>query len=89
MSVSGDGRIAFCAKILGMESYSIEIDSTLVDLQRHLCEILDFNPTCSDAGSFDYLKLNLLHPIFFIGSLAQMGGISLASAVLKRIEPGA
>ena len=83
---SGDGRIAFCAKILGMESYSIEIDSTLVDLQRHLCEILDFNPACSDAGSFDYLKLNLLHPIFFIGGLAQMGGISLASDVLKRIE---
>ena len=23
---SGDGRIAYCSKILGMESYSIELD---------------------------------------------------------------
>jgi len=28
---SGDGRIAFCAKILDLESYSIEIDDMLVE----------------------------------------------------------
>jgi len=83
---SGDGRIAFCAKILGLESYSIEIDNMLVDLQNLLASTLDFHPFCSDATSFDYSSLNLSRPIFFIGGLAQMGGISLASGILKTIN---
>lgn len=83
---SGDGRIAFCAKILEMESYSIEIDDMLVELQNILAGILDFHPYCSDAVAFDYSSLNLTRPIFFIGGLAQMGGISLASGVLKSIQ---
>lgn len=82
---SGDGRIAFCAKILDMESYSIEIDKMLVDLQK-LLTILDFHPYCSDASTFDYSSLNLRQPIFFIGGLAQMGGIELASGVLEKID---
>jgi len=82
---SGDGRIAFCAKILDMESYSIEIDDMLVDLQKLLI-ILDFHPYCSDAATFDYSSLNLRQPIFFIGGLAQMGGIELASGVLEKID---
>ena len=83
---SGDGRIAFCAKILEIESYSIEIDDMLVELQNILTGILDFHPCCSDAIAFDYSSLNLTRPIFFIGGLAQMGGISLASGVLKSIQ---
>jgi len=83
---SGDGRIAFAAKILGMESYSIEIDNLLVDLQNLLTSTLDFHPFCSDAVAFDYTSLNLTRPIFFIGGLAQMGGISLASGVLNSIQ---
>ena len=83
---SGDGRIAFCGKLLGMESYSIEIDDVLVNLQKSICDPLDFNPRCSDAGAFDYSSLNLKRPIFFIGGLAQMGGISLASGVLEKIH---
>jgi len=83
---SGDGRIAYCAKILEMESYSIEIDNLLVDLQNILISTLDFHPFCSDAVTFDYSSLNLTRPIFFIGGLAQMGGISLASGVLKSIQ---
>ena len=82
---SGDGRIAFCAKILGLESYSIEIDDVLVDLQK-LLTILDFHPYCSDAITFDYSSLNLTQPIFFIGGLAQMGGTALASGVLEKID---
>ncbi len=31
---SGDGRIAFCGKILDFTSYSIEIDDSLVELQN-------------------------------------------------------
>ena len=82
---SGDGRIAFCAKVLGLESYSIEIDDMLVDLQK-LLTIRDFHPYCSDAITFDYSSLNLIQPIFFIGGLAQMGGIALASGVLEKID---
>ena len=82
---SGDGRIAFCAKVLGLESYSIEIDNMLVDLQK-LLTILDFHPYCSDATTFDYSSLNLTQPIFFIGGLAQMGGTELASGVLEKID---
>jgi len=83
---SGDGRIAFCAKILGMESYSIEIDEMLVDLQKLLSDKFDFHPYCSDAVTFDYGSLNLKHPIFFIGGLAQMGGVALAEGVLQKIN---
>ena len=83
---SGDGRIAFCAKVLGLESYSIEIDDMLVDLQKSLVSILDFHPYCSDALVFDYSSLNLSHPVFFIGGLAQMGGSMLASGILGKIE---
>jgi hypothetical protein len=83
---SGDGRIAFCAKVLDMESYSIEIDDMLVDLQNLLTSTINFHPHCADAIVFDYSSLNLTHPIFFIGGLAQMGGTFLASGVLDKIN---
>ena len=83
---SGDGRIAFCAKVLDLESYSIEIDQMLVDLQNILSTTLDFHPYCSDAVNFEYSSLNLLQPIFFIGGLAQMGGMKLASGVFEKID---
>ena len=83
---SGDGRIAFCAKVLEMESYSMEIDDMLVELQNLLTFKLNFHPYCSDATTFDYSSLNLIRPIFFIGGLAQMGGVSLAAGVLKSIS---
>lgn len=83
---SGDGRIAFCAKVLGLESYSIEIDNMLVELQKLLAVTLDFHPFYADALQFDYSSLNLIRPMFFIGGLAQMGGITLSSAVLEKIN---
>jgi len=83
---SGDGRIAFCAKVLNLESCSIEIDDMLVELQNKLITLLDFHPYCSDATIFDYSALNLLCPAFFIGGLAQMGGNELASGVLEKIN---
>jgi len=83
---SGDGRIAFSAKVLDLESYSIEIDDMLVELQKLLTSSLDFHPFCSDATSFDYSSLNLTNPVFFIGGLAQMGGTKLASGVLEKVS---
>ncbi len=81
---SGDGRIAFCAKVLGLESYSIEIDDMLADLQKTLT-VLDFHPYCSNATTFDYSSLDLRCPVFFIGGLAQMGGTALTSGVLDQV----
>ena len=85
---SGDGRIAYCGKILGFTSHSIEIDDVLVELQETICSqtIQNFNPKCDDALEFDYFKLNLKNPVFFIGGLPQMGGDILATSIIQKIN---
>ena len=85
---SGDGRIAFCGNVVGMNSYSIEIDDVLVDLQKSISTATNqnFNPTCHDALEFNYSTLNLKKPIFFIGGLAQMGGDILATSIIDKIN---
>ncbi|MGB1878652.1 MAG: hypothetical protein ACPHIR_05585 [Nitrosopumilus sp.] len=85
---SGDGRIAYCGKILDFNSYSIEIDDVLVELQKKICidTNQNFHPKCNDALEFDYSKLNLQNPAFFIGGLAQMGGDVLATSIIKKIN---
>lgn len=52
---SGDGRIAYCAKILDMIPHSIEIDSDLINLQKQICNKtqLDINPRCIDITELD------------------------------------
>ena len=85
---SGDGRIAYCAKILGLDAYGIEIDEMLVDLQKNICAEtkINFNPKCADAVTFDYDCLDLKSPAFFIGGLAQMGGDILATSIIKNLD---
>jgi len=85
---SGDGRIAFCGNVIGMDSQSIEIDDVLVELQKTISASTNqnFNPICHDALEFDYSKLNLKKPIFFIGGLAQMGGDVLATGIIDKIN---
>ena len=83
---SGDGRIAYCGKIIGLDSYSIELDEQLTDLQKSFIENINFNPYCSDATQFDYLSLNLTKPLFCIGGLAQMGGDVLATSIIEKIS---
>ncbi len=85
---SGDGRIAFCGKILGFTSHSIEIDDVLVDLQKTIASDTheNFNPVCTDALEFDYSSLNLKRPAFFIGGLAQMGGDILATGIIDKVN---
>ena len=83
---SGDGRIAFCGKILGLASNSIEIDEQLSNLQSTIMEktSFDFRITNYDATLIDYNKLNLKNPIFFIGGLPENGEI-LAESIIKNI----
>ncbi|EPA04639.1 hypothetical protein [Candidatus Nitrosarchaeum limnium] len=85
---SGDGRIAYCAKILDLKATSIEIDAGLVELQNVISHAtnVDFNPTCVDAIEFDYNSLKLKSPVFFIGGLPQMGGDILATNVIEKIS---
>ncbi len=85
---SGDGRIAFCGKVLGLNVYGIEIDDMLVDLQNNISKkiMIDFNPICSDAVKFDYNALELSQPAFFIGGLPQMGGDVLASKIISNLN---
>ncbi len=85
---SGDGRIAFCGKILGLISHSIEIDNVLVELQKTITKSTNqnFDPKCEDALEFDYSQLQLTHPVFFIGGLAQMGGDILATNIIDKIN---
>ncbi len=85
---SGDGRIAYCARVLGLDSYSIELDEMLVELQQMISQStgVGFSTVCADAMDVDYSKLNLSRPIFFIGGLAQMGGDALANSIIKKIS---
>ena len=48
---SGDGRIAYCAKVAGLESYGIEIDENLVSLENKISANtgVDFHPMIADA----------------------------------------
>ena len=85
---SGDGRIAFCGKILGLISHSIEIDDVLVELQKTIIQSTNqnFDPICVDALEFDYSTIQLLNPVFFIGGLPQMGGDILATSIIDKIN---
>src|ERR687896_1092148 len=83
---SGDGRIAYCASLLGMDSYGIEIDYDLVALQKTILSStsVTFNAIRADATRFDYGSLDLSKPIFFISGLPEMGEM-LANSVIRQV----
>jgi hypothetical protein len=83
---SGDGRIAYCASLLGMESYGIEIDDNLVELQDAMSQstAVNYNVIKADATRFDYGRLGLSKPIFFISGLPEMGEM-LANSVIRKV----
>ena len=83
---SGDGRIAYCAKVAGLESCAIEIDKNLVELQNKIVSNtgIDFNPMVVDATQFDYASLELSQPAFFISGLPEVGEM-LANNVIPKI----
>jgi hypothetical protein len=83
---SGDGRIAYCARLNGMESYGIEIDDDLVQLQQSISHStgIRYNAIKADATRFDYATLNLSKPIFLISGLPEMGEM-LANSVIRQV----
>lgn len=83
---SGDGRIAYCASMLGLTSHAIEIDEALVKLQSEISRVtsVDFQHTCMDATRFDFACV-YGPAAFCIGGLPQMGGDILASSIVEKI----
>ena len=83
---SGDGRIAYCGRILGLDSISIEIDENLVDMQDKISEKtgVKFNPICSDATTYDFSKISEKPSIFIIGGVPEIGEV-LAESVIKNV----
>jgi hypothetical protein len=83
---SGDGRIAYCASLVGMGSYGIEIDDKLVELQDAVSSStgIKYNTIRADATRFDYGRLDLSKPIFFISGLPEMGEM-LADSVIRQV----
>jgi len=84
---SGDGRIAYCSKLLGMKSIGIEIDSALVDLQHRISNStnLQYDIVNGDATNIEYNSIGLSRPIFFISGLPESGEI-LATSILTKIS---
>lgn len=83
---SGDGRIAYCGSLLGMESYGIEIDRDLVQLQNSISSAtgVRYGAIRADATHFDYNELKLSRPMFFISGLPEMGEM-LANSVIRQV----
>jgi len=84
---SGDGRIAYCSKLLGMKSVGIEIDSDLVNLQYRISNLtnIKYGVLNEDATAVEYSSLNLSKPMFFISGLPESGEM-LASSVLNKVK---
>lgn len=84
---SGDGRIAYCGRILGMDTHSIEIDETLTALQSRIAESTgtSLGHVCASADAFDYTGIDGRPAAFFIGGLPQMGGDILADTVISQV----
>ncbi|AFU58483.1 hypothetical protein Ngar_c15490 [Candidatus Nitrososphaera gargensis Ga9.2] len=84
---SGDGRIAYCGRLLGMESHGIEIDYDLVQLQNSISAAtgIRYSAIRADATRFDYKTLKLSKPIFFISGLPEMGEM-LANSVISQAK---
>ncbi len=83
---SGDGRIAYCGQVVGLDSYGIEIDRSLSELQERIAQDsgVRFGVRHADANEFEYASLGLTRPAFFIGGLPEMGEM-LAKSIVARI----
>jgi hypothetical protein len=85
---SGDGRIAYCGKVLGLDSISIEIDENLINMQETLSKKtgVDFNPVCSDATIYDFEKIPSKKSIFVIGGVPEIGEVLAESVIQNALE---
>ena len=87
---SGDGRIAYCSSTENIKTHSIEIDQGLAELQKEISEKtkVSYQIHNADATLFNYAKLNLDRPVFFIGGLPEIGELLAEQVIEKVINSG-
>jgi hypothetical protein len=85
---AGDGRIPYCGSLLNLRSVGIELDTNLTDLQLDLCKKTDikYETINDDASSFDFDKLNLSKPIFYISGLPEMGEMFVNNVIQTTVR---
>ncbi|MFB5598810.1 MAG: hypothetical protein ACE5SW_01095 [Nitrososphaeraceae archaeon] len=84
---SGDGRIPYCGSLLGIRSIGLEIDSSLIDLQKFISKKtnINFEIINADATTYDFSNLELYRPCFVISALPEMGEMFIEN-IMKRIK---
>lgn len=85
---AGDGRIPYCGSLLNLKSFGIELDNNLTELQNELYQITNanFEIINDDASTFNFAKLNLSRPIFFISGLPEMGDMFVDNVIQTTIQ---
>ena len=85
---SGDGRIPYCGSLLDLKSIGIELDNNLTELQKELCQIthINFEIINDDASRYDFARLNLSRPIFFVSGLPEMGEMFIDNVIHTTIQ---
>ncbi|MDW3668373.1 MAG: hypothetical protein QOA57_09795 [Nitrososphaeraceae archaeon] len=84
---SGDGRLLYCASILGLDSAGVEIDKDLCELQNEIstCSNVKYNVIHGDSNSIDYSQFNLENTMIFISALPELGEM-IAYGVLNQLK---
>ena len=85
---AGDGRIPYCGSLLNLRSIGIELDTNLTELQSELCKKTDikYEIINDDASTFDFAKLHLSNPIFFVSGLPEMGEMFVDNLIKTTIQ---
>ena len=85
---AGDGRIPYCGSLLDLRSIGIELDTNLTELQSELCIKTDikYEIINDDASTFDFAKLHLFTPLFFVSGLPEMGEMFVDNLLQTTIQ---
>jgi hypothetical protein len=83
---SGDARIPYTGAIVGLRGISVELDSSLVDLQRQIIKStgVEFEILNADGCKTNFEKMNLSRPMFLISGLPEHGEV-LAEGVVSNL----
>ncbi|HYJ01211.1 MAG TPA: hypothetical protein VEW92_03260 [Nitrososphaeraceae archaeon] len=85
---AGDGRIPYCSSLLKLRSFGIELDTNLTELQNELSKKTDikFEIMNDDASTYNFAKLGLSKPIFFVSGLPEMGEMFVDNLMQTTIQ---
>jgi len=85
---AGDGRIPYCGSLLNLRSFGIELDTSLTELQIELCKKTNVTVEIinDDASNYNFAKLRLSKPIFFVSGLPEMGEMFIDNLMQTTIQ---